>query len=394
MEINKHFKNVKQAIKKELNPNIFTYSKYRLSPYSACEHGCIYCDGRAEKYFVQGKFDQDIVIRENLPSLINEEIPKLREKGIISIGSGITDVYQPIEADEFLMGEILKNLSEHNFPVSLLTKSSLIERDLEYISLINKKSRFILYLTITGLNEKIINDFEPNASPVSQRLDLIEKFKKAGCIVGILYMPVLPYLTDDENEIANLVKEVKKRGADFLIPGCLTLRPGKQKNFFMKFLGAKYNHLTASYEKLYSNEASSGIPHKGYTDMLYKRFYSILKKENLPFLMPHGLYKGLMQNYDEIYILLNQMVDIYGYSGIDTSRLKIALAKYVNWLEIEKKKFNRKRSLNSSYISDLLDFKFKTGEFSKIIENEKLGDFLFDAVIESKVFNPASFKLE
>lgn len=394
MEINKHLKNVKQAIKKELSPNIFTYSKYRLSPYSACEHGCIYCDGRAEKYFVQGKFDQDIVIRENLPSLINEEIPKLREKGIISIGSGITDVYQPIEADEFLMGEILKNLSEHNFPVSLLTKSSLIERDLEYISLINKKSRFILYLTITGLNEKVINDFEPNASPVSQRLDLIEKFKKAGCIVGILYMPVLPYLTDDENEIANLVKEVKKRGADFLIPGCLTLRPGKQKNFFMKFLGAKYNHLTASYEKLYSNEASSGIPHKGYTDMLYKRFYSILKKENLPFLMPHGLYKGLMQNYDEIYILLNQMVDIYGYSGIDTSRLKIALAKYVNWLEIEKKKFNRKRSLNSSYISDLLDFKFKTGEFSKIIENEKLGDFLFDAVIESKVFNPASFKLE
>ncbi len=65
----------------------------------ACQHGCAYCDGRAERYFVEGDFAGDIVVRPNVPDKLSIEIPKLREKGFITVGSGITDAYQPVEAE-------------------------------------------------------------------------------------------------------------------------------------------------------------------------------------------------------------------------------------------------------------------------------------------------------
>ena len=101
--IEKIYRTVKKAIRREQLADPFTISMYRFSPYHACEHGCSYCDGRAEKYYVDGVFDRDIIIRENEPELLELELPKLRERAPIGIGSGVTDVYQPVEVNERLM---------------------------------------------------------------------------------------------------------------------------------------------------------------------------------------------------------------------------------------------------------------------------------------------------
>ena len=80
-----------QSIRRANLSGSFVVGKYSFSPYMACQHGCVYCDGRAERYYVEGDFERDIVVRENLPDLLAREIPRLREKGFVSMGSGISD---------------------------------------------------------------------------------------------------------------------------------------------------------------------------------------------------------------------------------------------------------------------------------------------------------------
>ncbi len=176
--INPEYITIKKAIRKATLADAFICARYGFSPYHACEHGCIYCDGRAEKYYVKGEFDKDIVIRQNLPDLLQQELPKLRERGFISIGSGVSDAYQPVEAKELLMGKALKILTKFQFPVSLMTKSSLPLRDIELFGLINEQSKFMLIVSLTTLDDSIRKIFEPTASSIQSRLNMIREFKK------------------------------------------------------------------------------------------------------------------------------------------------------------------------------------------------------------------------
>ena len=102
-EVHKHYRYVKKILRKNNLAGSFMCGRYSFSPYMACSHGCVYCDGRAEKYWVEGDFEKDIVVRKNLPELLSVELPKLRETATITIGSGISDAYQPPEIEEELM---------------------------------------------------------------------------------------------------------------------------------------------------------------------------------------------------------------------------------------------------------------------------------------------------
>ena len=138
--IRKHYKDLKSISKNRHLPDAYFPSRYSFSPYRGCEHACSYCDGRAEKYYVDGAFDEDIVIRRNIPELLKKQIPKFREMSPIAIGSGVSDVYQPIENEERLMPDILNVLIESNFSASVLTKSALLLRDIELWKELNEKN--------------------------------------------------------------------------------------------------------------------------------------------------------------------------------------------------------------------------------------------------------------
>ncbi len=140
-EQNPIYRTINKAIKKDLFPDPYFVAKYHFSPYMACEHACVYCDGRAEKYFVEGDYEKDIVVRKNLIEILAKELPKMREPGIISIGSGISDVYQPIEKEEKLVQKSAELLLQYDFGVTVLTKSSLVERDLDLWSELNRKKK-------------------------------------------------------------------------------------------------------------------------------------------------------------------------------------------------------------------------------------------------------------
>ncbi len=393
MSINKHYKEIKKAIRKTKLADWYFVSKYSFSPYMACEHACKYCDGRAEKYYVQGDYEKDIVIRKNLPEVLASELLKLREPGIISIGSGISDPYQPVEAKEELMLKCAGILAESNFSVSVLTKSSLILRDIEIWQKVHEKNGFILMFSLTTLDDKMRKIFEPNASSVDERLEALTAFKSLGIPVGVLAMPFLPYLTDTDENISNLLKKLFELDVDFVLPNGLTLRPGKQKQIFFETLKSHFPQLLHKYEELYSNNLQSGMPLFSYRKNLYPRMGKIISEYSIPMDIPHQIYKGKFALYDELYILLRHLKNLYFRKGVEINRLEKCVERYKNWLIEEKKFFNRRRKLHYIYLEEKLKGLIETGKIADIIQNKKLCDFIEKIVVKRTTFDYISLKL-
>ncbi len=382
---------VKKAIKKDDLAGSFFGGMYHFAPYRSCEHGCRYCDGRAEKYYVEGDFEKDITVRKNLPDLLEKELTLLRERAPISIGSGVTDCYQPIEKDEMVMRRCGKILMENRFPVHIATKSSLISRDLDIWKKVNEKNGFTLLISLVYADDEDRRIFEPGASSVQERIETLKLFKDAGCSVGILMMPLLPYVSDSEESVTKLFEMIEDIDVDFIIPGYLTLRPGRQKDLYMEVIRKNFPDLEKSYEKLYAKERISGNPSYNYRMDFHKRIAPLLKGENTFF--PHYIYRDRMPIYNEIHILLTHMCEIYSIRGVDTSNLKKSFDFFNNWLREEKKHFNRRRSLSEVSIDEKLRFLATTGNLEKIVKNEKLSNFMKKIILDRKVFDYTTLKL-
>jgi len=389
-----HYKEIKKAIKKEKFVNPFTLGKYSLAPYMACEHGCLYCDGRAERYYVQGDFAKDIVVRKNLPDLFETELPKLREKGIIAIGSGITDPYQPTEDKEKIVYRLAKIIEKNAFPATLLTKSSLILRDLDIWKRVNEKARFVLLISLTFSDDKLRQIFEPRASSVAERLSVIQKFKENNIPVGVLAMPFIPYISDTQENVCALYEKLNKLGVDFIIPGGLTLRPGRQKELFLDIINKQFPNRLNGIKQIYSENRSSGSPTASYYSNFGQEVALIEAGFSIPNVIPHQLYQGLMPKYDEIFILLNHMKDLYMKRGVDIALLNKAIGQYSSWLKKEKVFYNRRRKIEDNYVDIKLEHQCRTLGLSKIIENEKLGAFLIDVILNRKTFDPLTLQLK
>jgi DNA repair photolyase len=359
----------------------------------ACGHGCRYCDGRAERYWVEGDFERDITVRLNLPQRLREELPRLRERAPIGIGSGITDAYQPLEERQELMRQCAGILKDHPFPVSLLTKSSLVCRDIDLWEEVNRGSGFILNLSIATLDEAVRCRFEPGASPIEERLKTLRAFRRRGIPVGVMAMPLLPFITDGEQDIRALVETLKAEGAAFVMPAGLTLRPGRQKDFFMKELSESHPGLLARYAEIYAENRPSGVCSRGYQADLARRIASATGGAGVPCLLPHVLYRERMPLYDELHLLLRHMGELYSARGVAVGALREATRRYQDWLSQKKKTFNRKRSLRQEDLEEETRALFRTGEARSLLANEKLAAFLGSVALERRIFDYLSRSL-
>ena len=380
---------IRTAVRKQDFSDFFCLKRYSLAPYSGCEHNCLYCDGRAEKYYVQGDFGRDITIRENIPDLLAAQLPKLREKGFIGIGSGVTDAYQPIEKKAKLTRRCAELISESGRPAVLLTKSSLILRDLDIWQTVNKNSCFIPMVSIQSADPEVIRRYEPEASPLEERIEALREFKKAECATGILAMPFLPGISDSEKNIRALYELALELRVDFLIPGHLTLRPGIQKETFLNALDPE---LLPVYRDIYRENRQSGNTTDRYRDSFYSRWSGIRKNFPLPGFVPHRLYRDQLEQYDGACVLLNHMEYLYRERGRDVSRLRNAARNLREWLLVHKRKFNRRRSLAPDYVDTVFRQALETEELTPVLENGKLEKFLKDIVLKKSVFNYTNLK--
>jgi DNA repair photolyase len=377
-------------------PENFTRSLYKIAPYKGCGHGCRYCDGRAERYYVEGDFERDVEIRGGIPSRLASELPGLRERGMVSFGSGVTDPYQPLERDNNITGACAAILAatERPIPAQVMTKSSLALRDLPLWKALNARSGFVLLVSLTSMDEDLRSVMEPGASSFGERLAMLKAFKEAGCATGVLAMPFLPFLSDGESSMRELYAACAEVKVDFVMPGGLTLRPGRQKDFYMNALAAYRPDLVEKTRSLFAEERASGAPYSWASAALGARFSSIQAESGIPYLLPHRLFARFTPAHDSLRLLFRDMLELYAARGVDTKALERSASAYDEWLLGLRRAFRRKRSLPDNWLEERFAEASKDGELDRVLANERLAAFAAKVNLEGARLDYSSLKLE
>ena len=299
--------------------------------YRGCEHGCSYCDGRAERYYVTGTFDRDIQVKRNALALARVELGRMREPGFLFMGGGVCDAYQPAEARYRLARGLLEICRERRVPVHVLTKSALVERDLDLLAAINADSRAILSFSIATVDEHHREVFEPGAAPLAERWRLLARAHELGLVTAVMAMPILPGLSDSPDAVNALLEKARAIGVDCLCMGGLTLRPGIQKAGFFAVLNRAYPDLVPGYQKLFRSDRASGIPDPRYLERLDGRCRAALAQHQMPGRMPWRLFRGLVPLYTELAVLLGHRGFERGEPGGGQGRLACAGMAIAQW---------------------------------------------------------------
>lgn len=238
--------------------------EYNMNLYKGCSHGCIYCDSRSECYHID---NFDIVRgKENALAILEQELMKKRETGVIGIGA-MSDTYHPLEKQYEQTRGALKLISKYGFGVSIDTKSDLILRDMDILKEINAKNNVIVKFTVTTPRDELSKVIESNVCVSSQRLKAIKTLVENGIFAGIMMNPVLPFMTDKEEDIKKLVRLAAESGAKFIHTYMgMTLRANQRDYYFEKlekhfpglkqryiqYYGDRYNCMVSNHKKLYS----------------------------------------------------------------------------------------------------------------------------------------------
>lgn len=389
---NRHYQDVKKLIRMEKHADPFG-GRYRFSPYMGCGHGCRYCDGRFEKYQVAGDFERDIVIRRNAPELLERELGKLREPGPICISSGVSDPYQPVERDEGIMARCARILAQHTRPVTILTKSTLILRDIALWEQLNRRAAFSLWVSLTFTDDRLRAIFEPHASTVDERLELLCAFKARGMHVGVLAMPFIPFLADREADIEALARRLAEIGAEFAMPGLLTVKQGRQRDALFATLAEHFPERVEDFTTLYRAEDAFGSPDPKYMRAFNARMRRIATRHAIPRRIPHRTYRGQFAIYEEVAILLRDMRHLYEERGIDTLRLRQALRRYREWVTERQRHYRRRRNLSFRQLEREYVDLVAAGGLREILANAKLADFLRAVVVDGQIFDYLSLTL-
>ncbi|MBN1608791.1 MAG: radical SAM protein [Polyangiaceae bacterium] len=274
-----------------------------MNMYRGCAHACSYCDGRAEKYGVQGDFAASIAVKRNALELLRQELGRQREPGILFVGGGVSDSYQPLEAAEGLTRRALELALELERPVHVLTKSVLVERDFDLLEKLARGPGAVLSFSIQTVDESVRSHFEPGAAPVHQRFDLLARARERGIATGIMAMPILPGIGDKAGQILSLLRAGHEAGVEFLCLAGLTLRPGRQRELYLQSVTSYDAALLAGYERLYRARRPSGAPESSYLDRVTQRYANALRSCPLPGRMPHALFRGKLPLYSELAVL-------------------------------------------------------------------------------------------
>jgi len=254
-----------------------------LNIYRGCEHKCIYCFAQySHKYLESDNFFDEIFVKTNIAEQLDKELSKKHQGEPISI-SGVTDCYQPIERKYKLMPQILEVIKKHKNPIVITTKSNLILRDLELIKQIAQITDVCISSTITTLDENIQKLIEPNAAPTLERFEILQRFKEIDCHTTLMLMPVIPHLTDSQENLEAIFKTAKQHNVDYLITDFLNLK-GHTKQQFLNFLQQHFPHLIEKYKQIYKTaflEKNYKTETQQILNTLRKK-YSLLSPPSIP----------------------------------------------------------------------------------------------------------------
>ena len=247
-----------------------------LNIYRGCIHGCKYCFARYSHQYLKENSDNffsDVFVKTNIAEVLDRELSsKNWKKEIINIG-GVTDSYQALEKKYKIMRKVLKVILKHKNPIIISTKSDLILRDFDLISELSQVACVNIACTITTKDEKIRQKIEPQACSTEKRFKVLEQFKKTGASVGIHVMPVIPFITDNKENLESIFQYASHIEVDYLLPGTLYLR-GDTRKYFLQFIKNEFPEIYGKYLYLYRQGGANRL----YKNKLYKMINNLRKK--------------------------------------------------------------------------------------------------------------------
>ena len=253
-------------------PDTWFGLKYNMNLYRGCQHRCIYCDSRSECYQIED-FDGEVLVKANAIELLRKELARKRVKGPIGLGS-MNDCYMPLEREINLTGRALKVIAEFGFPVHVMTKSDLVLRDLDTLVEIARCYATVSF-TITTADDELGKKLEPGASPVSHRFGAMRALADRGIQTGVSLMPVLPFIEDNEKNIADIVRQTHEHGGTYIIPSFGMTTRDRQRAYYYARLDELFPGLRHKYERAFGDRYHCPANN---ADKLAKGFYELCEQ--------------------------------------------------------------------------------------------------------------------
>jgi len=305
----------------------------------------VYCDGRSERYQVDGVFGEDVAVKTNAVEVLRRELrPNGRRIKLkpcyVMLGGGVGDSYQPAEEQYQLTRRTLQLLCEYRWPVHILTKSTLVKRDLDVIERINQQNKAIVSISFSSTNDELGAVFEPHVPPPSERLKTLAFFKRKGIACGMFLLPVIPFITDTPEMIAEALRKADEVGVDFVIFGGMTLKNGRQQEHFFSLLRNNYPELLARYEQIYG-ENKWGQATQEYYNTINSIFRELSRKYKVARRIPPALYVDILSENDLVVVMLEHLDyflrlegkrSSFGYAAYSISKLNRPLSTMKNTL--------------------------------------------------------------
>jgi len=251
--------------------------RYNFNIYRGCIHQCIYCDSRSECYQIENF--EDLLVKTNAPDLARKELSHKRVKGLIGTGS-MSDPYNPAEKEFLIMREVLKVIQAFRFPIHILTKSDLVLRDQDIIKEISRVKAYVSF-TVTAYDDELSKKIEPFAPVSSRRIAAMKQLAENGINTGILLMPTLPYITDSEDNIKNIMQLAVDNGASYVIASFGVTMRDRQREYYYKKLEKTFPGLKEKYVNKYGNKYSCRSENYTRLNQIYNEYslrYNLKKR--------------------------------------------------------------------------------------------------------------------
>ena len=188
-----------------------------INPYRGCEHGCIYCYARPTHEYLGFSagldFESRIMVKEDAPELLAEELSSPRWQPQVIVMSGVTDPYQPVERKLEITRRCLQVLARFRNPVAMITKNRLVTRDIDVLRELASHQAVAINISVTSLDVNLQRVLEPRTSSPAARLEAVANLRAAGIPVGVMVAPIIPGLTD--HEVPRIVQACADAGAQF-----------------------------------------------------------------------------------------------------------------------------------------------------------------------------------
>jgi DNA repair photolyase len=254
---------------------------WTVNPYRGCEFGCQYCYARYTHEYMEldgHDFEKKIYVKQDTGPLAGRDLGQARVQGEhIAIGTA-TDPYQPAEREFGATRAILEQMAaRRGLSVSITTKSDQVVRDIDLLKRIGEHSGISVNLSITTLRTRLARILEPRAPRPDLRLKAVEELRRAGIAAGVFAMPILPGITDREEDLDALARAARDAGAQWFAGSVLFLMPSAKEQF-LPFLDAKFPRLARQYREWFTRAAYAP---EDYRREIAERIRSLRKKYGL-----------------------------------------------------------------------------------------------------------------